>query len=363
MDLLSEYFYSKEFGAGGLEQFIQYLRSKKVNIKRKDVKEWYDKQENKQILKMPKQRTEFNPIFTLDGHSQILYMDSMFFLKKNKKGINQKIGVIVAIDLFSKYIFLYIKLLKLSYGGIAKGTGVKVEDTEKFLQTIPKYKKIRTDGGSEFFFKKQEYKNIHETFVDNTHRLLSPVERANYSVRLLYENYILNNPDEYNIETIFTDISNTYNNHRIHDSTNLTPKEGMLDSNHDYILQRIFKFTKFQKPVFNKGDRVRLLIKRDPFNKLKSRWTRDIFIIDVYDEELKRYTFPHTKRKYDIDEIQLIPNDTIHRENPTIQTPNNANNANTKSGTILPFLSKKTKPPPSQRPKRVREPLEIFTYI
>lgn len=336
MDFLHDLFYSKEFNAGGYQQFLKYLTSLNVNVDKKDVKEWYDKQVNKQLLKIPKQRKKFNPIFTLDGHTKILYMDSMFFLKKNKKGINQKIGVIVAIDLFSKFIYLYVKLLRKSYGGLQKGTGIKVEDTEKFLKTIPKYSEIRTDGGSEFFFKNPEYKKIHETFVDNTHRLLSPVERANYSIRLLYENYILNHPEEYNIETIFSEIENTYNNVRVHDSTGLTPREGMLDSNHDFILQKIFdKIPRYEKPRLKKGDKVRLLIKRDQFNKLKSRWTREIYEIDGYDEELKRYTFPHTKRKYDIDEIQFIPDDTKEtKETPKIQPPDN---------TILPFLRRSSR--------------------
>ena len=313
-EILKTQFYG-DFNAGGLASFKRYLKDKNIDIPNNVVTTFYNKQALNQKIKLPKKRTEFNPIFTLNGHGSVLYMDTMFLTFKTKTKLKKKVAVITAMDLFSKYLYIYIKLLKQSQGGLEIGTSVKTKDSEALLDDIFKkttYQEIRTDGGSEFKFKNPVYKKIHKSFIDDTHRLLSPIERTNYSIRLLYEKYILIHPKEFDLNKIFYDIQLTYNNVRIHSLTNLTPEEGRLDSNFEYIKQRIFdKQKRIEKKKINKGTKVRLLMKRDILNKLKPRWTQRIYTIDKYDDIINRYSFPHTKRLYSDDEIQIIAEDTV----------------------------------------------------
>lgn len=113
-------------------------------------------------------------------------MDSMFITK-------DKLGIIVAIDLFSKKAYAYAKKLKKNVG--ETGTSIKSVDTTYFLSKILEkddYIEIRTDAGKEFL---KEFKTFidnsivlkHTILQDSPKRLNSPVERFNRTFRNLYE--------------------------------------------------------------------------------------------------------------------------------------------------------------------------------
>jgi len=313
-DFFREAFYDKAFNSQGFYKFIEFLRTKDANHRYsvQQIKEFYERQPVIQRMRIKRARNVWNRIFTLEPKS-ILYMDSMFIT-------DDKLALIVAIDLYSKKLYLkYIKTRK-SRGGLDKGQSVKAVDTRKFLDEImdqTEYKEIRTDGGSEFQDEfKRKYGDKLKQFVDMSKRLLSPVERVNRSIRNLYEKKKLGEGKPTSVpdfKRFIQEIEDAYNN-SVHRTIRTTPNdafqnpEKVLNIYQNFLLQTV-KNKKNPLPV---GAKVRLYQPpRKRFNKLKPLWSEKIYIIgtDTFDTELNRYRF--NNKLYDPEDVQQVSADTV----------------------------------------------------
>ena len=103
------------------------MKEKNIDVRYKDVKEWYEKQELIQRIKPFKERKKCNPIITLN-HNKFLCIDSMFIT-------DDLLAVKVAIDLFSKKVYAKVKKIKRPKGN-DRGTSIKSTDTRNFLSQI-----------------------------------------------------------------------------------------------------------------------------------------------------------------------------------------------------------------------------------
>ena len=203
-------------------------------------------------------------------------IDLITMIKYSKQNKNYKYTLTV-IDFFSKYSWCYPLKTKKSEEIINSFNDV-------FKKSKRKPKLIQSDEGIEFtnnktqnFFKNNNIKWYH-TF--NRDIKCSICERYNRTIlNKIYKNFTLNN------NTIWIDyldkLVNEYNN-SYHRSIKMKPINASKKSNENIIRNNLYNFKYINnKPKFSVGDRVRVSLLKNTFEKSYiSNWSQEIFIID-----------------------------------------------------------------------------------
>ena len=203
-------------------------------------------------------------------------IDIITMIKYFKQNKNYKY-ILTVIDFFSKYSWNYPLKTKKSEEIINSFKDI-------FKKSKRKPKLIQSDEGTEFtnnqtqtFFKSNNIKWYH-TF--NRDIKCSICERYNRTIlNKIYKNFTLNN------NTIWINdldkLTNEYNN-SYHRAIKMKPIDASKKSNENIIRNNLYKFKYTnKKPKFSIGDRVRISLLKNTFEKsYTSNWSEEIFIID-----------------------------------------------------------------------------------
>ena len=203
-------------------------------------------------------------------------IDLITMIKYSKQNKNYKY-ILTVIDFFSKYSWCYPLKTKKS-----------IEIINSFKDIFKKSKRkpsmIQSDQGSEFtnnqtqtFFKNNNIKWYH---TYNRDIKCSICERYNRTIlNKIYKNFTLNNNTIWinNLDKLVNEYNNSY-----HRSIKMKPIDASKKSNENNVRNNLynFKYTN-KKPKFSIGDRVRVSLLKNTFEKsYTSNWSQEIFIID-----------------------------------------------------------------------------------
>lgn len=334
-----------EINYAGLQNLKKHISKKyKGSYTQKEIEDFYKTSEINQTTFKYKKRTKFNKILPIrrdfNGipqpvHSgKIIYIDTTF-IKYTKPN---QMAIIVAIDLYSKKVWLKVIRLK-KIPNDTRYSGVKSKDTLAFMKNIIQENKVEpieiiSDKGLEMLGEfNKEFKDIHRIFLENQKLLLTPIERANRTIKELWVNYYETNPKDKNYEEIFKKIADIYNNRAHSGIINLSPNEAHknpieLDTYYMEMLKASQKVKNFPLEI---GTKIRLYKPiKNSFDKLRSQWSKKIYTIEEENINyiLKKYTnFDGSTRLYDVDEVRVVQtnennvNESAEEEEETNQRP------------------------------------------
>lgn len=310
---LTNLFYGKQFLGQNLDKFIKKVREAGISATRQQIKEFYEAQETVQRFRPyhKEQPKEFQGKIVSTYPFEKFYVDTMFL---NKYGFL----LVNGIDLFSKYGFS--KLFRYKRGKGGESNNITIDSTKtaeaiyefqlKVRQLGYDIKTVAHDSGSEFsgvfemYLNENNIKNIITDVGDK--KQTAPIERFNYSIRLLIEKY----KEIYggNVSNSIQELVELYNT-SLHSSIKTTPAEVLQsESVQNELAKKNAKIKSLNVPNNLKvGDTVRVYIKKedDPFNKLSPNWSKDIYVINSYNAKNGKYTLNNDK-KYTENKLQLI---------------------------------------------------------
>ena len=197
-------------------------------------------------------------------------------IKYSKQNKNYKY-ILTVIDFFSKYSWCYPLKPKKSIEIINSFNDI-------FKKSKRKPKLIQSDEGSEFtnsrtltFFKNNNIKWYH-TF--NRDIKCSICERYNRTIlNKIYKNFTLNDNTIWinNLDKLVNEYNNSY-----HRSIKMKPIDASKKSNENIVRNNLYNFKNTnKKPKFSIGDRVRVALLKNTFEKsYTSNYSQEIFIID-----------------------------------------------------------------------------------
>ena len=170
--------------------------------------------------------------------------------------------VLMVIDIYSKYGWV----VPLKY---KSGDAMKTALQSIFTKQIPK--KIWSDSGSEFYnFKVKRLLDKYDIKIYSTENeeKCSVVERWNRTIKTQLWKYFTAN-GTYRYIDILQPLIDKYNNTK-HQSIGFTPSDARKPANYQQVFKNLY-FDKVQqnlkKPKFKVGEKVRLAVQKDKFEK------------------------------------------------------------------------------------------------
>ena len=266
---MQQYLESKFPGSlGGVERFTRELRNDK-NVTRKEVSDYLKTQDAYTLHKSVRKPSKYRKTIAL-GPRDLWQIDLLDFQKFSAENDGYKY-LCVIIDVFTK--FVWGKPLK------NKGGKTIVKSLALLLMT-ERPKLIQADKGSEF--RNKEVSKMLEAFGPRLYHSFSEhkasvVERVQRTLRnRLGRLFTKQNNKVWILE--IQNIIDSYN-HSYHSTIQMRPAD--VTKHHSaMILERLSKNSKRRKQKFNKGDRVRIVAKKNTFEKEYTRaWTTEIFIV------------------------------------------------------------------------------------
>ena len=200
--------------------------------------------------------------------------------------------ILMIIDVFSKYGWAIPLKTK---------TGIEVEKAFADLWKKQKPpKKLWTDKGTEFYNKPLSAllkKKKVEIYSTENEEKSSIVERWNRTIkRIMWKYFTANNTKEY--VNVLNNIIHKYNN-TYHRSIKCTPTAARESSNYRHVYKSLYPtiISKVGKPKFEVGDRVRIVRKKNTFEKgFTPNWTEELFtVVSVKNTSPATYTIADTK--------------------------------------------------------------------
>ena len=253
----------------GRDSFYNKIAMKYINISRRYVFEWLQKQENYQLhVIQPKEKIYRPQDTTIVNQKMMIDLIDLSTLK----GHNAKREyVLCAIDTFSK--FAYCKAItKKKAVNVVNALKIILNENYQITKGYPLV--IHSDNGSEFI--SNEYKNYLNSLKIKYifGRIYTPtdqatIERFNKTIKYMIFSYLsLNNTKKY--YTVLDSIVENYNN-SIHSSIKATPKSiHKSNRNNEKQIQlvedriKLFADKNRELSILNIGDKVRISINTDP---------------------------------------------------------------------------------------------------
>ena len=245
-------------------------------------------QVNKQLpaqLNKQKVKTYYFPIV---GHGKYSYQADLMFLDSDGG-----YGIILClINVITRFAYAYpMKSKADTYENLKQW----------YKHDCPNVEHLQTDKGSEFTNKKTNdlFKDIDYYQVESDNAQ-GKIERFNQTIRRLITVY----QSAYKTTKwvkVLPDLIYNYN-HRFHRSINCSPAEA--DEVSQYM-QELEKYDEAQTQLdkYHVGDKVRILMNKDLFQKGRSEWSTDVYKI----QEKKGHRLLVNDTWYQYYQLQLIP--------------------------------------------------------
>lgn len=306
---MEKIFYNPEVGLRSKSQMVKMFKQKGYTAEA--IEEFLNKQQVNQITQPHHDRI----YHTIVGAEAGSYQCDLMFYTDDKKYNHGYIGMLLCLELTSRKLFVYpIK---------NKSNPTMIQVLTQFIEDAEP-NTITTDNGKEF-----NSHAIDELFEANqiTHWLkemhdrttLGKVDRVTRTVRDLITRY-QKAYETKNWYDVIGQLITNYNN-RPHSSLfNYTPNE-VFDNPNLQSQVRDEEFANGEDAIrameqFEIGDKVHVLLNKNPFEKGEPTWSKTIHTIIAHDKF--NYTLTDAKRTYRQHEMQKVE-DTA--ENPYINDP------------------------------------------
>ena len=308
--VLDDIFYGDGLLMKGFPQFFKAVRNEQHDIPFSVLKYYYENQAVVQIFKPPEKLDFHRPIISLLPFGRV-YCDTMYLTLKNSV-----LGFINIIDLFSKYGFSKVYVLKSETSSISSEKA-KIAFNE-FLNEIKPFNIdigiVYTDRGSEFlgdFMKDLEEKKIVHVYGNaGDKRKTSPIERFNKTMRLMVEKYrvVYGKVNSNIIKKLITSYNKIPHANLKHSPINILNSKSIQDevtTNNYNIQKNIVKIP----PI---SGYVRLLITKT-FKKVSPQWTTEIYKIKNFSNG--NYSLEELPNQYfKRDELQSVNKDHLMKK-------------------------------------------------
>lgn len=266
---LHEIYYNPESGFLSLNNF--YQKVKKFGFSKREVKDWLEKQEIKQIF--TKKKKVFNSIV---GNTDADYQMDLMFFQDLKRPNNGYIGMLNIIEITSRKGYVF---------PIKNKTQKEISRVfDEFYKKVKgKINNITSDNEKTFKNSVKKYPHIKHWLVDpNEKNRVGKIERFNKTIRDLITKYLKTYQTLKWIDVIEKLLKN-YNN-KIHSATGIAPNK-VKKKDFEYIqlfeTKKGIKSTKEFKE-FEIGDKVRILKEKNKFGKGGDTFSKTIYtIVDI----------------------------------------------------------------------------------
>ncbi len=273
-ELLKDIYYNPLLGLGTARSLFNLVKNNGITFNY--VKQWLDKQEGHQMFSAMKD-VAYPAIVGEDNDFQI---DLMFFdsLKQKNSGYHV---IFTAVELTSRKAYAY-KLKNKSETSVCDGF-------DMFVAAAGKINNLTSDNGSEFIsnkFKKiAKSHGITQHFVDAGDKTkMGKIERFNRTLRDKITKYMkafktLRWEDA--LDKLVSNYNNTVHSRTGYKPNNVTPKiAAIIRAREIARSQKAFD----QIAKFKVGDKVRILKKKETFEKGGDRFTRSVYTIVKIDK-------------------------------------------------------------------------------
>lgn len=290
MDEVKKKFYDSKYGLKNLEQFLKTLDELNIKVPRKQVKEFYEKQEVNQIMKPVTRKKVYNS--KIANYPKDIYeMDIIIY---DRYEMNHYKYILVVIDIYSRY---------LSCRAMTnRRMETIINNFQDIMKEIGEPREIHCDNE----FNKNEFntllkkKEIEVRYSDPNEVNKNPiVERVNRTIAERLQKIRLTTK-KYDWYKYLDDMVYNYNN-----SYHRTVKNKPIEIFHDKKpnKQEVVSL----KPSYKIGDKVRLVIKKKVFSKGDEiKYSKDVYLIKEI--KGKRYLLSDDKfyKEYEIKKIDDI---------------------------------------------------------
>lgn len=284
---LSQFFYDPQFGLYGIDKLYKKL-PKDLNISKKKLKEWLEKQH---AVQLHMKRPTINNYFPIkSAYRDHIWQADLMDVSRDSHD-NQGINFLLCVlDIFTRYAWV---------SGLKNKSAVSVTKAFKeILSTSKRSPKIlSSDNGTEFtnntFQNLLKAFNIESSFNEpGDHHRMGIIERFNKTLRGLIEKYKSATQQNTWIPVLDKLVYNY--NHTWHSTLKTSPAKAT-----DEILENIVekeKKAKEELKTFDLGDQVRYLTNPKMFDKGSlPKWSPDYYYIKKI--EPKRYKLSNDRWK------------------------------------------------------------------
>jgi hypothetical protein len=276
IDKLLHKLYYTDLNFDGVNEL--YRKSKLINssISKKDVSTWLKNQSvSQQTASKPIQKPEFKPIYSDSFYG---YQIDLTFLNQYKSSNNGYTVLFTAININSRYLFVYYSK--------SKSSDAILKMLEEFKKNAIEIDTITGDLDSGFnsneCLKWFNDNNIKTFFFKSDSHKLGIVNRVHRTIKEKLLKYFVANDTTTWID-IIDKIVNNYNN-TVNRGIGCTPKEA---SNHfiqtNLISDAIEKTNKIklqqEKNEIKIGDKCRLKQDKKIFDKMQIKYSNDIYVV------------------------------------------------------------------------------------
>ena len=311
-NILEKLYYNPTTGYIGTVALFKKAREIQSDIKQKDVKEWMEKQQVRQLNKSSGLKPKYMPIFSNQGES---YQIDLTFLPKFKKQNHGYDIMMTCININTRKGYAYYSK--------NKEQNTILELLEKFYNdTGKKIHTITSDNGSEFLNRKVqkffEDNNITHITGDSGDKFkLGKIERFNRTIKQRIENHFLatGNVIWYDV---LDDILQNYNN-TFHSAIKMKPNDVGVEEEKQIVDDALEKVGDVLSSRQSLTSPVRIRLKKEIFDKGTQLWSEDLY--DIMDSTLMgRYIVKKVgnrvpmRRTFRYEELQSV--------NPIVQSYN-----------------------------------------
>ena len=281
-NILDNLFYKEKLGVGNKTTFIKQVREKYPDIKVKDIKEYLSKQEVNQINTSVNKTYEYK----ITAPPRTFQLD-IFWWKKS----SSLIPVLLLVDILSRKAWAYV----LTKSKKAKRAEVSVKTLQSFKNEVGLIHALEGDNefSSAAIKKFCEDNDIRldtsvskEEHISNGNKL-GIIDRLVRTLRELIDKYFdIAGHRTDNIKDVMSSVIDTYNNSSHRTLNNKTPNQVYKDIDNQisrHVTDSLHNQQIYEKVPFKEGEKVRILEKKEKFDKGKQKFSKEVYTIDKKD--------------------------------------------------------------------------------
>jgi hypothetical protein len=278
-DILDNLFYKEKLGIGNKTTFIKKVRERHPEIKTKDIQDYIKNQEVSQINTTVNKTYQYR----ITAPPRTFQIDIFWW----KRG-DTLIPILLLVDVLSRKAWAYV----LTKSKKEKRADISVKTLENFKNEVGSINGLTGDNefSSAAIRKFCEDNNIRlDTSVAKEEHIsdgnkLGIIDRLVRTLRELIEKYYdITGYRTDNIKDVIASVIETYNNSSHRTLKNKTPNEVYKD-NDDQTARHLNDIAHnqrvYQSVPFNEGEKVRILEKKEKFDKGKQKFSKSIHTID-----------------------------------------------------------------------------------